>query len=372
MKEAGRRRSELAEMIVRRRDEVIDRWLERFQGRLGPGVPPPTDILDSIPRFLDEIVRQLTEPLQELEASARRVSGPHGRHRFFGGINLQTVVLEYETILEVLGEMVIDYAPRVALAAWMRLHRWLFTGLKEAVATYTAARDQQLEEQTSEHLSFLAHELRSPVTSVSLALQVLRKRLPPQQQRLADIMASNLERVMDLIDRQLVGLRLLAGIPVHAERLDARDALQQASTNLVPNAASKHQILELEADPGLSFTGDARLVRSILSNLIGNAIKFSHEGAVIVLRAHRTDSSIEIGIEDECGGLSEHAIDRMFEPFVQLGLDRSGHGLGLTIARQAIEAHGGTLRVRNIPGKGCEMIASFPIDAADLQATLQP
>lgn len=136
-------------MIVQRRDEVIDRWMERFQERLGPGIPPPTDVVDSVPRFLDEIVRQLTEPLQELEASARRVSGPHGRHRFFGGTDLRTVVLEFETILEVLVDMVIDYAPRVELAAWMRLHRWLFTGLKEAVATYTAARNQQLEEQTS-------------------------------------------------------------------------------------------------------------------------------------------------------------------------------------------------------------------------------
>lgn len=361
-------------MIVQRRDEVIDRWMERFQERLGPGIPPPTDVVDSVSRFLDEIVRQLTEPLQELEASARRVSGPHGRHRFFGGTDLRTVVLEFETILEVLVDMVIDYAPRVELAAWMRLHRWLFTGLKEAVATYTAARNQQLEEQTSEYLSFLAHELRNPVTSLSLALQVMRKRIGAEEKRSADIMARNLDRIMDLIDQQLVGLRLQAGVPVHPERLDAREALWHASTNLQPNATSKNQHIVIDAEPGLVFPGDARLVRSVLSNLIGNAIKFSHEAATIILRAHRTDSAIEIGVEDECGGLSEHAIDRMFEPFVQLGVDRSGHGLGLPIARQAMEAHGGSLRVRNIPGKGCEMIATFPMEqpTAEAQPPVQP
>lgn len=70
MRETGRRRSELAEMIVQREEEFIARWMERFQARLGPGVAPPTDVLDSVPRFLDDIVRQLTEPLDARGAPA--------------------------------------------------------------------------------------------------------------------------------------------------------------------------------------------------------------------------------------------------------------------------------------------------------------
>lgn len=368
MRETGRRRSELAEMIVQREEEFIARWMERFQARLGPGVAPPTDVLDSVPRFVDEIVRQLTEPLDVLEASARRLSGPLGRRRFLTGTDLQTVVLEFETILDVIVDMVVDYAPRVQLAAWMRIHRWLFTGLKEAVASYTAARDQQLEEQTSEHLAFLAHELGNPVTSLSLAIQTLRPRVGPKEARAVDIMARNLDRIMDLKDRQLVALRLRVGVPMYPEPLDAREALQQASTSLEPNASSKHQRLELEAIPGLGFTGDSRLVRSVLSNLVGNAIKFSPEGSTIVLRARRTDGAIEIGVEDQCGGLAEETISKIFDPFVQVGSDRSGHGLGLTIARQAMEAHGGTIVVHNHPGQGCEMVATFPIRPLPEQA----
>src|SRR5690625_1620613 len=101
MRETGRRRSELAEMLVKHRQECISRWLEAFQARLAPGAAPPTNVLDALPAFLDDIVAQLTEPLEELEVSARRLSGPHGRHRFFTGADIQTVVLEYETILDV-------------------------------------------------------------------------------------------------------------------------------------------------------------------------------------------------------------------------------------------------------------------------------
>lgn len=360
MRETGPRKSELAEMLEERREEFFARWLESFQTRPGPGVVPPTNVLDSLPAFLDDIGELLTEPLEALEASARRLSGAHGRHRYFSGTELQTVVLEYETILEVVVDMVYDYGPKVHLAAWQRLHRWLFSGIKGAVDSYTAARDRQMEEQNHEHLSFLAHELRNPVTSLSLALQILDTRLPDQDRRISEMMKSNLGRIMDLIDRQLVALRLEAGVPMHAERLRVLELLQQAATSLEPNARSRNQTIEIEAESGLSFQGDARLVRSVLANLIGNAIKFSREGAALRVRATRQEDCIAIGVEDECGGLAEETIDRLFEPFVQAAHDRTGHGLGLSIVRQAVEAHNGRLGVRNMPGKGCEIIASFP------------
>lgn len=135
MREAGPRKSELAEMLIQRRDEFISRWMEAFQARLGPGAPTPTNVLDALPTFLDDIAEQLTAPLEALEASSRRLSGAHGRRRFFTGTDLQTVVLEYETILDVVVDMVFDYGPKVHLAAWQRLYRWLFAGIKSARPT---------------------------------------------------------------------------------------------------------------------------------------------------------------------------------------------------------------------------------------------
>lgn len=368
MREAGPRKSELAEMLIQRRDEFISRWMEAFQARLGPGAPTPTNVLDALPTFLDDIAEQLTAPLEALEASSRRLSGAHGRRRFFTGTDLQTVVLEYETILDVVVDMVFDYGPKVHLAAWQRLYRWLFAGIKSAVDAFSAARDRQIEEQNAEHLSFLAHELRNPVTTLSLALQILQNRLPAEDRRTTEVMTTNLERIMDLIDRQLVALRLQAGIPVHRERLNVPAILQHVATSLEPNAKSRNQSIEFDVDPKLSFDADPRLMKSVIANLIGNAIKFSHEGAHLRVRARRTDEGVSIGVEDECGGLPEGAVDKIFEPFVQVGADRSGHGLGLPIVRQAVEAHDGRLSVRNMPGRGCEITVTIPERTADAPA----
>jgi len=67
-----------------------------------------------------------------------------------------------------------------------------------------------------------------------------------------------------------------------------------------------------------------------------------------------------IDVEDECGGLAEGKLEELFHPFTQAGVDRSGFGLGLAISKQAIEAHHGTIHVRNVPGKGCNFTIDLP------------
>jgi signal transduction histidine kinase len=85
-------------------------------------------------------------------------------------------------------------------------------------------------------------------------------------------------------------------------------------------------------------------------------VKFTHSGRTVRVRVR--PGTVEI--EDECGGLREGDEKRIFQAFRQSSEDRSGFGLGLAIARQAIEAHGGSVQVRNLPGKGCVFQVSMP------------
>lgn len=80
----------------------------------------------------------------------------------------------------------------------------------------------------------------------------------------------------------------------------------------------------------------------------------------MTLRAYADGDHVVIDVEDECGGLPEGKAEALFQPFKQMSSDRSGLGLGLWISRRAVEASGGTLRVRNNPGKGCTFTIELP------------
>jgi signal transduction histidine kinase len=105
---------------------------------------------------------------------------------------------------------------------------------------------------------------------------------------------------------------------------------------------------------------DRRLLRSALTNLVRNAVKFTRTGGTIELRIRTDDGRAFIDIEDECGGLPPERADRLFAAFLQANDDRSGFGLGLAIAKQAIEAHGGGIIVNNVPDKGCIFTIDLP------------
>ena len=122
------------------------------------------------------------------------------------------------------------------------------------------------------------------------------------------------------------------------------------------------------AEPTLQIVADERLLDSALSNLVRNAVKFSAPGATVHLRAKQSVERVVLEVEDQCGGLPEGAVEKMFSPFVQLGQDRSGFGLGLAISKRAAELHKGDLRVHDVPGHGCVFVLDLPLEPSLLES----
>ena len=94
--------------------------------------------------------------------------------------------------------------------------------------------------------------------------------------------------------------------------------------------------------------------------MLQNAFKFTRPRTAVTLHALAFGAHVIIEVSDHCGGLAPGVADAMFVPFVQRGNDKSGLGLGLSIARQSVEADGGTLSVRNVPGTGCVFTICVP------------
>ncbi|HEY3593490.1 MAG TPA: ATP-binding protein, partial [Polyangiaceae bacterium] len=113
-----------------------------------------------------------------------------------------------------------------------------------------------------------------------------------------------------------------------------------------------------KVDPQINL--DERLMRSAITNLVGNAVKFTRPGGSVHVHLFEEAGRALIEIEDTCGGLPANAVENMFTPFVQVGDNRTGFGLGLAIARQALQAHGGNITVRDRPGVGCTFRVEVP------------
>jgi signal transduction histidine kinase len=115
----------------------------------------------------------------------------------------------------------------------------------------------------------------------------------------------------------------------------------------------------------MTIEGDSRLLASALGNLLHNAVKFTRPGGEVVIRGREVESKVMLEVEDQCGGLPGGKADELFLPFVQRGGDRSGFGLGLSIAKHAVTAHHGRVYAEDRPGSGCIFTIELPGTPSD-------
>jgi signal transduction histidine kinase len=177
----------------------------------------------------------------------------------------------------------------------------------------------------------------------------------------------SLTRLQGLIDGSLVNLQRDAMVArhsrIHRENVSLRSLISGVWTDVALEASERDVTVECDV-PELSVVGDSAILYSAISNLARNAVKFTHGGGRVIMRAGVVGDSVHIEVEDQCGGLPPESLEKIFDPFVQVGEDRSGFGLGLSITKHAAEAHGGAVHVRNIVGKGCMFVLEIPVGHA--------
>jgi signal transduction histidine kinase len=221
-----------------------------------------------------------------------------------------------------------------------------------------------MAQASSQHVAFIAHELRSPLMTAFLAVTALRKTERPEDQWALGMLSRNLNALRELIDQVLTADRLAGQIKLRRDSFDLRALLEQVIADAQLAAQRRHVEVAQQAPEALPCKGDERLLRSAISNVLGNAVKFTHEESAISVRTQRHEGGITIEVENSCGGLPHGNTTELFEPFVQRGENRTGFGLGLAIVKQALAAHGGSVSVRNLPGKGCVFLLELPASKA--------
>lgn len=240
---------------------------------------------------------------------------------------------------------------------------------------------QQLLEETNEKLlqdnqyknDFLAmvsHELKTPLTSIILFLDILENE--DTQNNLEDRTAiinkarDNGRRLLQMINNILYLSRIEANkLEIASEAVDLADLLSNIGAIIEPQVLAKDITYTTEIERGIPLIcGDYEKLRCVIENVLGNAIKFTNKGGAIGVRVFMDNSNINITIADTGIGISESDMEVIFDRFIQSDSSdiRSygGSGLGLALAREFVKYHQGTITVKSVLGKGSCFIIELP------------
>jgi signal transduction histidine kinase len=234
--------------------------------------------------------------------------------------------------------------------------------------------NQQLEASNrnkSEFLASMSHELRTPLNGILGASELLHQGLfgdlnPKQQEYVGDIHQSGIH-LLRLIDDVLDLSRIEAGqFALRREIIDAA-ALMQSCAAVVRGLASSRDLDLIVTPPAepVQLSVDERRITQVACNLLSNALKFSPGGSAVAFKAWREGSAAVFMVEDDGPGIPPELQERIFEQFFRIASDQEGTGLGLPLARQLVELHGGRIWLESAPGKGSRFYFSLPVAGED-------
>jgi signal transduction histidine kinase len=354
-------------VLAARRADVLAHWKTRVQGTFSPDAMPHFELVDHIPQFLDEIVAALradagAPPTIGVAPAEGVTASEHGAQRLRLGFSLDAVVREYGPLRDAILATAKEAGAELTFRELQIVFDAIVSGIAHAVSEYARQRDAELLRQANEHFAFIAHELRDPLSSATMALGLLKQEgLLPAENRAVGALERGLRRTSDLVDQTLQIARVASGIQLRREWTTLRELLADVELGASPDARSKSVELRTAIEGDESVSLDVRLIRSALGNLLRNAVKFTAAGSTVELRGRIAAGRAVIEVEDACGGLPPGRVEEAFAPFVRLDERPDGFGLGLAIAKQAMDAHGGSIRVQNMPGKGCVFVLDLPV-----------
>jgi two-component system sensor histidine kinase CpxA len=212
----------------------------------------------------------------------------------------------------------------------------------------------------------VSHELRSPLARLTVALQLARDREGVRAAEALDRIERETGRLDELIGQLLLLERLEARAPdAEAVDFDLCDLLNEVVDDASFEASATKRGVELAADSPCRVQGYPALVRSALENVIRNAVRHTAEDTVVEVLIDCDDESAGITVRDHGPGVPEEHLETLFEPFSRVADARErstgGAGLGLAIARRAVEVHDGTVTARNHADGGLEVSIHLPV-----------
>jgi signal transduction histidine kinase len=358
----------LFDFIIAHREQLIARTRAKVAKRLSPR-PTAAELNSGVPLFLEQLAETLRGPaVSRAEPGAiERAAKLHAAALQARGYSVAQVVYDYGDICQAITELAVEIDAPITTDEFQTLNRCLDNAIAEAVTEYTRLRLESATAGETERREILV-QVRNRISSVRLAYLAIKSGRVPLGGSVALVVTRNLSAVTSLVDRALSEARLDAGT-VRRRRTALYRLIEEAEVDGLIEADVHGVMLAVTpADHAIEVDADPQILASALGNLMQNALKFTQVGGQVSLKTSVVDGRVEIAVEDTCGGLPVGKAEELFGALQRHGAERGG----LYLAHRGVEAHGGTLGVRNIAGQGCVFTIALPLLAPEAQHLPQP
>ena len=356
----------IGELIEIHRLELLSNWHREV------GLLPGAEQLDA-PTITDHIPELLTELSENLRFNGTRanlIASPaeHGVQRWRVGFDITEVVTEYGILRTCIYRLAEKYHLPLATNVACIINTVFDNAVAQAIKAYSTHMTVELQKRREEHLSFVIHDLRTPLQAVSLATTMLERSLPDDSKTESftssvSMLRRNIGRLDGLIKRVLQqegNLQLDDSPRLEKREFDLWSLVESIIQDLYPIASDSHTTLVNNIPPDMTIYADARLLGQVFQNLISNAIKFTPNGKVLV-GAQGKDGVAQCWVQDAGAGIDVERIDKIFDKLeTDQQPDKRGVGLGLAIVKQIVELHGGTITVESRVGEGSTFTFEIP------------
>lgn len=359
----------LAKVLATRQKEVMDEWRSHVSGLFrGLRLDEPT-IKDHLPQLVAEITDDLAQFGAGEDPDGEQYNSPprHGAQRFKDGLDVGDVVAEYNLLRVAFNTVAERHHLLVAGEAARIINHRIDEAVRLAVMSFAAQQSLNRQQQREEQLSFLAHDLRTPLNAALLRVEALKMELDEETLSNTTEHFESLQRNLQNVDgllKQVLDAKghsacLSGGFRPQCRTFELRplvdlliiDLKPVLPANAVPNACN-------EIPATLMLHADSALISQVFQNLLGNAYHYAPHGTVVVT-AQEDDEAVTCTVRDNGAGIPAAMLPRVFDKLVT-DRDLHGTGLGLAIVKQIVEAHGGTVSAASVQGKGARFSFTIP------------